>query len=357
MRVQLKGINPVPKRLADGSVKMYWYAWRGPGAPRLHGEPGSPEFIASYNAAVATKVTPPAGVLPGLLTAYLSSSAFAGLVRRTREDYVRYIGWIEEEIGDFPLKALSDKRSRGVFLEWRDNIGLRSTRQADYAWMVLNIVLNWAKDRGLVTHNPCERGGKLYHGTRVDKIWSLEDEANFIARAPKLFHLPLLLAIWTGQRQGDLLRLPWSAYDGRHIRLKQSKTGVCVKVPVCSPLRIVLDEASSHKISPLILTNTQGRPWTTDTFGQGWRAACRLAGITGLTFHDLRGTAVTRFALANCTVPEIVTFTGHSLRDVHHILDAHYLNRDPALAANALAKLEANIRRTNSANQLQTARK
>jgi integrase len=37
--------------------------------------------------------------------------------------------------------------------------------------------------------------------------------------------LPLLLALWTGQRQGDLLRLPWSAYDGEHIRLRQSKTG------------------------------------------------------------------------------------------------------------------------------------
>jgi hypothetical protein len=38
-------------------------------------------------------------------------------------------------------------------------------------------------------------------------------------------HLPLLLALWTGQRQGDLLRLPWSAYDGEHVRLRQSKTG------------------------------------------------------------------------------------------------------------------------------------
>jgi hypothetical protein len=31
-----------------------------------------------------------------------------------------------------------------------------------------------------------------------------------------------LLALWTGQRQGDLLRLPWSAYDGARIRLQQS---------------------------------------------------------------------------------------------------------------------------------------
>ena len=52
------------------------------------------------------------------------------------------------------------------------------------------------------------------------------------------------------------------------------------------------------------------------------------AGITGLTFHDLRGSAVVRLALADATVPQIATFTGHSLRDVEAILDAHYLGRD-----------------------------
>ena len=41
----------------------------------------------------------------------------------------------------------------------------------------------------------------------------------------------MMLALWTGQRQGDLLRLPWSAYDGNHIRLRQSKTGRRIVMP------------------------------------------------------------------------------------------------------------------------------
>ena len=53
MRVRLKGINSRRKKLADGSFKTYHWAWKG--GPPLHGEPGTPEFIASYNAAVATK--------------------------------------------------------------------------------------------------------------------------------------------------------------------------------------------------------------------------------------------------------------------------------------------------------------
>jgi hypothetical protein len=39
-------------------------------------------------------------------------------------------------------------------------------------------------------------------------------------------------------------------------------------------------------------------------------------------------------------VPQIATFTGHSLKDVEAILEVHYLNRDPRLAEEALAKLE-----------------
>jgi integrase len=90
-----------------------------------------------------------------------------------------------------------------------------------------------------------------------------------------------------------------------------------------------------------------GQPWTSDGFRSSWGKACLKAGIVGVTFNDLRGTAVTRLALAECTEAEIATITGHSLRDVCSILDAHYLRRDPALAESAIRKLE---RRTKTPN-------
>ena len=200
-------------------------------------------------------------------------------------------------------------------------------------------------NRGLIAANPCEKGGRLYRGSRADKIWTSDDEAAFLQSAPPHLHLPLLLGLWTGQRQGDLLLLPWSAYDGKHIRLRQSKTGVRVVVPVGAPLKVALDAAT--KRGPIILVSTDKRPWTPDGFRASWGKACRKAGIVGVTFNDLRGTAVTRLALAGCTEAEIATLTGHTLRDVRSILDAHYLHRDPALAENAIRKLE---KRTKSSN-------
>ena len=92
--------------------------------------------------------------------------------------------------------------------------------------------------------------------------------------------------------------------------------------------------------SSMILTTMRGKPWTSDGFRSSWSKACDKAGIIGLTFHDLRGSAVVRLALADATVPQIATFTGHSLRDVEGILDAHYLGRDVELAEIAVMKLE-----------------
>jgi integrase len=337
MRVRLKGINSITKTLADGRVVTYYYAWKG--GPPLRGRPGSPEFIASYNEAAARKVVLPRGTLLSVLQAYQASEDFTGLAESTRRGYVGLIRRIEQAFGDFPLSALTDRRTRGVFMAWRDRYAVSSgRRQADYAWSVFARVLAWGLDRGLTLANPCTRGGRLYRGSRRDNIWTVADEALFLGRAPERLRLPLLLALWTGQRQGDLLRLPWSAYDGTHIRLRQSKTGARILIPVGAPLKAALD--ATPKLSPIILTSRDGKPWTSGGFKSSWQRACKRIGVAGLTFHDLRGTAVTRLALKGATEAEIATITGHSLQSVRAILDKHYLARDPALAESAIAKLE-----------------
>jgi integrase len=337
VRIRLKGVNCATKVLTDGRRVTYWYAWRG--GPQLRGEPGTPEFVASYNEAVARKVLPPRGKLLSVLQAYQASEDFLRLADSTRRSYVALIIRIEKTFADFPLAALTDRRTRGVFKEWRDRIAIESgRRQADYAWTVLARVLSWALDRGFVAANPCEKGGRLYRGSRRDNIWTADDEAAFLKSAPMHLHLPLLLALWTGQRQGDLLRLPWSAYDGTRVRLRQSKTGARVVIPVGAPLKAALD--AMPKRSTIILVNSDGKPWTSDGFRASWRKACTAAGVVGVTFHDLRGTAVTRLALVGASEAEIATITGHSLRDVHAVLDAHYLARDPKLGESAIRKLE-----------------
>ena len=245
-----------------------------------------------------------------------------------------------------PLEALSDPEVRGEFKRWRD--GMAGTpRKADYAWTTLARVLSVAHDRGRIPVNPCQSGGRLYEADRAEKIWTEDHIARLLAVASADIAMAALLALWSGQRQGDLLRLPWSAYDGKYIRLRQSKTGRHVTIPVSKRLKTILDGAD--RISTQILTNAHGRPWTSDGFRASWGKTCIKAGLADdLHFHDLRGSAVVRLALAGATVPQIATFTGHSLKDVEAILDKHYLGRDVRLAEDALRKLERKEKRTKT---------
>ncbi len=347
MRVKLKGINRLTKRLADGRKVTYYYAWKG--GPRLTGEFGSPEFHASYAAAYRDSRPAAPGVLRTLLDLYQDSSDFTDLADRTRSDYRKHLRAIDTEFGDFPIVALADPRTRGELLAWRDRMALRSRRQADYAWMVFARVLSCSLDRGLITINPMKSGGRVYRAARVDRVWTSVDEAAFYAKAPPHLHLALALALWTGQRQGDLIALEWNAYSGTHLRLVQAKTvskvrnsvGKRILIPVGAPLKARLDAIREGRpAGETILRTERGTAWTSDGFRTSWRKACEAAGVVGVTFHDLRGTAVTRLALAGATNAEIATVTGHSLADVGQILDAHYLNRDPRLGEAAIRKLE-----------------
>lgn len=343
MRIRLKGIARTRKRLATGEYRIYWYAWRG--GPRLQGNPGSPEFIASYNTAVSARLPTPKSNLAWIIDSYENSVAFHGLAPKTKKDYKRFLASICNKFGDCPTEALNDRRVRGDFLQWRDAIALTSPRQADYTISVFARVLSWAKDRAIIAENPLERPKRVWKGSRAEKVWSDEDEFKFLALASSQMALAFLLAVWTGQRQGDLLRLTWKAYDGESIRLRQSKTGRTVEVLVGSPLKMALD--TTPRTSPYIIASGSNRPYTSDGFRASWGKACKRAGIKGLTFHDLRGTAVTRMAQTGCTELEIAAVTGHAVSDVTSILDKHYYSRDPSIAKRAIHKLE---KRTKSAN-------
>lgn len=354
MRVRLKGLNHVRKRLADGTFRDYYYAWKG--GPRVHGEPGTPEFHASFNDAASSVRRAPQKVFRTIIDAYLDSPDFDKLADKTKHDYKRLTRLIEEEFGDLPISGFEDRTLRREFLEWRDKRGKTSPRQADLGFSVLSRIVSWGFNRTLIASNPCLRPGRLYNGDRRDRIWTDEQEQTFYEKAPQHLHLALMLALWTGQRQGDLLRLKWSDYDGARIPLRQGKTKKPVPVPVGEPLRRALDAAKARlqqsaegkdkkALPTTILANLRGEPWTSYGFSASWRKACEKAGIVGVTFHDLRGTAVVRLGRAGCSVPEIGAITGHSPADVEAILRKHYLGWDAEIAENAIRKLEKKAKR------------
>lgn len=342
VRARIKGIAKVKKTLANGKTIYYCYAWRG--GPLLKNEdgspiqPGDPAFVSAYAEAVELSRNPISNDMKMLVREFRASSDFRRKSKSTLTEYNRYLDEIVRTFGFLSLGELERKETRGKFKEWRDAMA-DTPRKADYAWTTLARVLSFAKDRGRLSVNICERGGRLYHADRNEKLWTSKDIDAFNASVGPEMRLALTIALWTGQRQGDLLRLPWRSYDGKTIKVKQSKTGTRVVIPVGASLKAVLD--AELRRATTILANTRGHPWTAAGFQTMWAKACSKAGVHGRTFHDLRGTAVTRLALAGCSAAEIGSLTGHSLRDVDAILDAHYLGGKLELAEQAIRKLEA----------------
>jgi integrase len=106
-----------------------------------------------------------------------------------------------------------------------------------------------------------------------DKIWCERDIATVLAVASSEIQLALILALWSGQRQGDLLHLPWSAYETPYIRLRQSKSGRRVAMLAGEPLRALLD--ATERRGPLILKHAWPAldvRWVSYVVGEGLRA-------------------------------------------------------------------------------------
>lgn len=329
MRVKLVGIHSVKAKLASGARVTYNYAWRG--GPRMETDPADDHaFAAEYLRLTRDRDdVPTKDALCDLVRAYRQSPQFALLRPSTRKGYDAAIDTIESEFHDFPILAISQPGARRAFLEWRDQFA-GTPRKADLTMAVFARILAFALDREMITRNPLERIGKLADGTRRDMVWSDEQIAAFRAVADPKLWLALELARWTGQRQGDLLRMTWTAYNGAHIVWRQGKTGKIVRVKVYSELKTLLDATKREAVT--ILTNTRGVSWTSDGFRASWGKVCERAGVKGVTFHDLRGTFVTSAYRAHgASIRDIAEVTGHSERDAEAIIRKHYLAGDSAI--------------------------
>lgn len=345
MRDNPRGVKATPARLADGTVKTYYF--HRASKTRLPDDPASAEFkrlLDRLNRETEdAKTRVPEKTLSTLIRDYCNSPDWTTLAESTRTIGRYDLKAVEAEFGDMPLAAIEERGARSLFLEWRDELARTQPRAADAKLSRLARVLAFGVDREHLLVNPLASFKRVYQSNRAEIIWLPHHIEAFNAVAHPSLQVALVLALHTGQRKSDLLALTWRQYDGRAITLTQSKTGVRVYIPCTGALKATLDALPREAVQ--ILTNVRGRPWTVTGFDSVWERAYARSGLTeDLHFHDLRGTAVTMLAEAGCTVPEIATITGHTLESVNKILE-RYLNRTKELAHSAIAKLELRMKR------------
>jgi integrase len=356
MMARYKGVNKVTKKLADGSVKLHYYH-RATGT-KLEGTPGTAAFAASFAAAGKIGANRQEGTLSGLIRDFEKTAKWRRLAESTQKEYRRVFKFWDGKFGKVPLAALASKGFRQRVLEWHDEFSEDKPREADNRVTILARILSWAATDADLAKNVLETFDRAYDGDRSDKVWLPEHVEAFMAAAEPEMQLAMVLALHTGQRQADIREMAWGQYDGSRITLRQNKSrragkeGKVVTVPCTVALKASLDAAPRRGL--MILLTKTGKSFKKRYFAERWDVAYRAAGLqinvdpkTGeekhdLHFHDIRGTTVTMLFEAGCTVAEVASITGHSLRRAQEILDK-YLSRTSGMATNAIAKFEAGM--------------
>jgi integrase len=343
VKIDLRGVNCVTNRKTG---EVYYYAWRGKGAPRLKGKPGSPEFLASFNEAMAGRRNEDTGRVRALVASYKASSAFTGLADSTRRQWTRWLDRIVHKFGDLRVEQFGRTETiRPIIRRWRDTWADKP-RTADYGMQVLSRLLTHAVELDKIRSNPCEGIKTLYRVDRSDVIWTEADLTALRAVArPDVWH-GVNLAAHTGLRTGDLRRLAWSHIgdDAIVIPTGKSRGKREAVVPLYDGLRAALEAIPRR--STMVLTGVSGRPMTDGPNGSCFRKALKKAFPDGteLHFHDLRGTAATRFYAAGLKASDIAEILAWDEESVAKIL-RRYVGQSARMAT-IIAKLNQTERRT-----------
>lgn len=165
------------------------------------------------------------------------------------------------------------------------------------------------RDRVLAVH-PARGIEMLDEHNARERILSEEEIERIQEKAPRWLRPIVVLGFWTGMRRTEIVMLTWDRIDLREgfirLRAEDTKTHDGRSVPVAEP---ALEELRRLP-RPL---KGDGRVFDAhpDAVSKAFAKACKDAGITGATFHDLRHTAVTRWADAGFDEALIMKATGH----------------------------------------------
>jgi integrase len=361
-------LKAVTSKLADGSTKTYFYH------PATKLALGSNKAHALARAAEIEKLAGPdlrtrqVGSLSDIVAKFKVSPEYVGLGVRTKTLWVPFLTDFEERVGDWAPKMFSKALASKFKATLIAKHGSGSARNRFKCYSRL---WNWAVQNGHVeVVNPFTAPGsfaKGRHSKKAKPIWRLNHVEAFLSATreidvggnpalvttkvtrtegvPDDMRLAFLLAIFTLQRRGDILKITGDKLradnHGRWwLKLKQEKTGADVEFPVHNLLRA---EIERQKIipgdkRPLVQTKSEGM-FDDRNFSRKFRTWLEAANIRGLNFHALRRSGMVWLAEAGVSAPRIAGLSGHSIAVTQKILD-EYIVRTKELAEAAVDAFE-----------------
>jgi len=245
--------------------------------------------------------------LSALRDLYLLSVEWKNLKPSSKRIYEQAFAYADEfmdnDIRHITRPMLLDYRDRTYGQKARCRLGL----------MIIFILMQFGWDRGYCSDNPARGIRHLPPKVGYAK-WEMEEVGRVLAIASPEIKDAIYLALYTGQRRSDLVKMRWDNYDGTYIHVIQQKTGKPLAIPVHPVLRKEL-ERMREKGGDYMLTTKTGLKWVGDYLGTALSRAAREAGVEK-SIHGIRKTTASVLAESGCTPFEIAAITGQTLQQV-----------------------------------------
>lgn len=300
------------------------YCYHRASGKRISEEFGSPAFFAHLaqldrEVKDAAAVVARPGTFEAVILEYKLSDAFRDLAPRTRVDCEKVFTFLTP-LYQARLSAFTTEQIVKLRNKWRQNRGRCFLNRAR---VVLSVLFNHAIEQGWMGSNPVKDTKQIKRpkdAATINRPWTLKERKVVLEVMPPHLRLPIAIALCSGMRMADVLKLTPIAIEGGMIRVKTAKRGVWVNLPIIPELQRALREATpplqQSMVAPLRLgLNMKGVPWTTSGFSCSFRRALKLLERQncigpGLTFHGLRHTVASVLAEHGVSLEDIAAVLG-----------------------------------------------
>ena len=210
------------------------------------------DWWATYRAlSGAPKDGPRPGSFEALIAAYKSSPEWRDIGERTKVEWSRDLVRIGRAWGDLSVAGLEPKH----VLKLRDRHS-ETPAAANNLIKCLSAMLTWSIPRGWRTTESVRPSQEAKIGEGYAP-WDW-DHIEFLKKhAPSHLWQAAAVALYSGQRLGDVLKMRWSDVKGQLLSVKQNKTGKPLWIPVHRDLQLIVAELPRSSLT--LLTNTRGK--------------------------------------------------------------------------------------------------
>jgi integrase len=186
---------------------------------------------------------------------------------------------------------------------------------------LIRAMLNWAIDRELIPLQGHIWPKKAYMPEPNPRPRFLtDDELERLmnaARPDATMHAAIIVALATGMRRGELLRLTWDDLDFKRetVTILETKTDVPRSVYLPEVAVEALKTLRAGKVAQLkgpVWTLPNGKPIAYFTFNARWLRIRKKAGLPKVRFHDLRHSCASYLVQAGASLPQVGQILGHS---------------------------------------------